>query len=433
MHRVRGASFFIVVAIASLFIRSLASLGQPVARFPDSLGYEHLSLWGDIDRFWPVPVVYSLFQSDTSRVVIHILIGVGAWIWLGLVVSRLTRWPRVSFALICILGLTPQVIRYDVAILSESLGISFAVGALAASLSVYESPTQRRCVIWVTAIALCAMTRPAHLIVLAVAFLSYLISPVITERRLFSTQYLARRIVSPISLSLIALGIFGVVQLQSNNSTSLLNFYTVLSERVITNDDRYNWFVTHGMPDIEGAREALGYDYREQLPDDVANIVQLPIGQQPPTLMRVGGTSLAQWAQAQGWSTYVRYVITHPVDTSERLSALLNETLNPSNPSFFPLENGPMLPWWLFSPWQLWFILAIAGISMLVAYRQRQLTALFLVISSIVVLVYATTTLTSGIEHQRHGVTVAVVLRLLGIVAPLVALSQEKQRRMRRR
>lgn len=414
MHRIMRSNkqllFFVALTTLSFIVRTSASLGQPIARFPDSVGYEQFALWGTVDRFWPISLVYSLLPADAARVVFHVVVGVAAWTWLAYVVARISRWPKSAFTLIIFLGLSPQVIRYDITILSESLGISFAVCAFAATLHRRISQTSLTLSMWITSIALCAMTRPTHLVVLLFAFLPTIV-----------TWMKTRTIGNAIVVGAMAvLSVFSFVQLHGNSSTSMLNFYTVLAERVITDDDRYEWFVSHGMPDVAGMRNAFGYDYSSQLPPDVAAIVQLPTGQNPPTLMRIGGTSLATWVDAHGWSTYVEYLITHPSDTVARLTSLLDETLSPPNTEFLPLENGPMLPSVFLLSWQLWSLLFIGGLCAHFAIQHtRQLAYLFTSVAIIVILVYCATSLTSGIEHPRHMVTVAVMLRVCALVAIL--------------
>jgi hypothetical protein len=200
----------------------------------------------------------------------------------------------------------------------------------------------------------------------------------------------------------------------------------VLQERVITDDSRFEWFTQEGMPVSPHMREATGYDYIDQLPSDVSAIIPLPKGQVPPALMRVGGAPLAQWVHDSGWKTYVRYVVTHPSDTFSRVTSLTNATLSAPNDDFLPLENGPMIPRVLFGSWELWSIVT-AGALLLVFFKSQK-DFLFLASMCVtLVAVYATTLLTSGIEHPRHSVTSAVALRLIAIVALVYALPRATQ------
>ena len=408
MQRIRDSLFFVTTTVLALVVRTLASIGQPVARFPDSAGYETLRLWGTVDRFWPVPLMYSILQSDVSRVVGHIVIGVAAWTWLAYATSRLSQWSKSSFAAIMLLGLTPQVIRYDIALLSESFGISFTVAAIAATMQVLISRTRVSLFVWAGAIVVAAMVRPTHLIILVIAVCVVAVSAIRTPQKDATI----------VAVVLTASVFFGLVQLRGHGPTSLLNFYTVLVERVMPNDDRYEWFIARGMPNIEEMRTASGYDYDYELPVDVAAIVALPVGQQPPTLMRAGGVDLARWADDDGWRHYVTYAVTHPGDTASRVIDLFDSTIGARSSEFLPLDNGPMIPWFVFQWWQFWIVLLGFGfVGHYFFSLTRRMGHIIMVMTTLAAVIYSATMLTSGIEHPRHAVTMSVVLRVLAIVS----------------
>lgn len=409
---------FTPLTIALAFIvRACASLGRPIARFPDSLGYETFRLFGSIDRFWPIPFVYSLVQSDAGRVALHIVVGSIAWSWCALLLSKMSRYPRSVLVGVLLLGLSPQVVRYDLAILSESLGISFMVFAVVASINLTQRRTPIATALWLLSVSLCALTRPVHLWILLVVLLSPLYV-------LISSR--GRRVAASSALLLFVL-LTGILQLRENSNTSALNFYTVLQDRVLTNDARFTWFSQHGMPVSDGMRDALGYDFSQQVPVEVIKVIPLPIGQQPPALMRNGGVALAQWVKNDGWSTYARYVITHPHDSLAHLTSLTNATLSPPNDDFLPLDNGPMIPRVLFGAWELWSLILVGGI-VIVFLKNRKNAALLLGFTFSTVGVYAISMLTSGIEHPRHAVTTAVALRLVAFTAAVMAMPQAMQK-----
>jgi hypothetical protein len=415
MHRLRQlmrTSTFTPLAILLAFaIRVLASVDRPIARFPDTTGYESFHFLGEIDRFWSVPFLYALVESDAGRVALQVVVAATAWTWCALTLSTMSRYRRTVLATVLLLGLSPQVIRYDLALLSESFGISFLVLAITASLNLRKNANSASITVWLASLTLCAYTRPVHLWVLLVVLLPRLATFIARRGRQFS--------LTTVILLIILSG--AILQLRANSSTSALNFYTVLQERVMTDDNRFAWFTQQGMPLSEGMRSATGYDYIDQLPSEVSAVIPLPQGQVPPTLMRVGGVPLAQWVKDDGWKTYTHYVLTHPTDTFSRMTSLTNATLSPPNDDFLPLQNGPMIPRVLFGSWELWSIIT-AG-ALLVVFLKRRKDFLFL--SSMCIMlaaVYATTLLTSGIEHPRHSVTSAVALRLIAIVALVYVL-----------
>lgn len=391
-------------------LRLSAGIDRPIARFADTPGYENLRFIGSVDRFWPVPLVFDLVPSDTMRVAVHVTVGILAWSWLALVLSRVSRWPLGMLCAVLVVGLSPQVIRYDLAILSESLGISFTVMAVAATVSLARSPSNGKRVMWCAVVTLCAMTRPVQLVILfacaawcAVRFLR------------------ASRITLAIPTVVLGLlSVWGLALLQGNHPTSMLNFYTVLAERVIPDDTRYAWFTAHGMPDVPGVRQSEGYDFAGALDPALASIVSLPVGQAPPALIRAGGIPLAEWVRDDGWRTYARYALTHPSDSWSRVSALATPTLSPRNDDFLPVESRPIIPRSIFGDWRIWTLVGLAAMAIsLLRSTRSSLSTATLAMYSLTFVVHVAVLFTSGIEHQRHSVTVAVMLRVL----PLVALA----------
>lgn len=413
----RTPVFTPLVIVIAFFIRASASLGRPIARFPDSLGYETFHLFGSVDRFWPIPFLYSIVTTDTGRVLLHVVIGSSAWAWCALVLSGRSNYPRVILATVLLLGLSPQIVRYDLAILSESLGLSFMVLAVTATINLLRRRSPLSLGMWLVAISLCANTRPVQLFVLIVALAIPLLKFVASRGRKISTS----------TAVLLFVLLAGFLQLRGNANTSTLNFYTVLQERIMLDDARFDWFSNHGMPVVTGMRNASGYDFSGDLPPDVSNIITLPAGQQPPTLMRVGGAELAAWVVDKGWTTYARYLVTHPHDSFSRLTSLTNEALSPPNDDFLPLDNGPMIPRVLFGSWELWSVLGL-GSLVLVFLKNRQECAVLLGLSVAGCGVFGLSMLTSGIEHPRHAVTSAAALRLIALVAIVFALPKANQK-----
>ena len=409
--------FGAVAVMVSLVVRASAAWGQTAQRYPDSVGYESFSFLSRTDRPWPIPLVFALAGSDTARVIIHVTAGTVAWGALAWVLSRTVRWQRSAFVAVLLVGLSPQIIRYDVAILSESLSITFVVMAIASTLHRLHSRTATATVWCAVSLTLCVLSRPTHLLIAVVCA-----TPVVWK--FLRSKGNALSVGGVGFLALLFLGVFTV---QQSQHMSVLNLYTVVTSRVLSDDQRFEWFINNGMPDIAGMRQATGYDYATDLPKDVANIVQLPSGQQPPSLMRVGGVELATWMQDHGWTTVAKYLATHPKDTVQHAQQLADATLTPPNGDFLPLQNGPMLPWSTFLTWQLWSLVFVASWGVL-ALKQttRRLSVALLAMFLTTWLVYLATVHTSGIEHVRHSSVVAVALRVLGLAALLSILPRRQ-------
>ena len=89
-----------------------------------------LSFAGHSPRPWGLPLFYAPFGNDTARTVGQWAVGTVAWAFFAWEVGRhlRTRLARqVTVAAILLLALTPTVASWDLAILTESLSISFGV------------------------------------------------------------------------------------------------------------------------------------------------------------------------------------------------------------------------------------------------------------------------------------------------------------------
>jgi hypothetical protein len=207
---------------------------------------------------------------------------------------------------------------------------------------------------------------------------------------------------------------------------SELKFYTVLQERVVSDEKRFQWFANEGMPTTDEMRDPPSYDERSDLPGELADYVKLPIGQLPPSLIGRGGLPLAEWVREDGWVAYLRYVITHPTDTWSRLNDLSTPTLNPIDRDLLPLNNRPTAPRFFFLPWQWWAIIGALTALFQLRSNQRYLSRLFFSTYAIAAIWYAGVVLTSGIEHPRHAISIAVAIRIVALVTVLGLFTGQK-------
>lgn len=386
-------------------------MGRPTARFPDTDGWLQLTWWGDNTRLWPVPAVLSLAGSDGARVAVQFALGTAAWAYLALTLARLSRFPRAMGLTTLAIGLTPQVTRWDLAILSESLGITFSVVAVA--LTVKLARAQGSLVAWLGAITVVGLTRPAQVIIVVACAVVCLVIAIRSR---------AQRLLLP-ALVLTVMSVWGLALVNDNAPTSRLNVYTVLANDVATSDERWAWFVDAGMPDVPGARDAVGYDFAGALPDVLAAIVELPVGQQPPAIVRAGGVTLAEWVRDHGISTLTRWALTHPDDVLSVAAARADTVLSPSNDDFLPLETRTTWPRVVFGPWQVWVgAWAAAAVVAVLRRRAGREVRAIAAMGTAVAVVYLVTMTYSGIEHQRHAATLAVAVRTVALASVALAL-----------
>ena len=391
--------------VAYLLVRWAQVAGVEPARFPDSPGWLTLDLWGSNDRLWPVPLVFGLAGSDTVRVLAHVVLGAAAWTWLASSVSAMTKWPRTAMLAVFTVGLAPQVTRWDLAILGESLSITALVALIAASLRLARGASGP--LPWFAMLVVFGLVRPTHLVVLA-PVAAWFIASAVRSRG-------ARHVVPAVLLG--AATIWGVALVRGNDATSRLNVYTIIANDVIVDDTRFAWWVERGMPAPEGLRDAVGYDFAGDLPPDLAAIVALPTGQQPPAVIRAGGTGLAEWVRDNGTVVQARWVLSHPRDAWRSVSSRAHQVLSPPNDDFLPLDVRGVPLRAVFADWRIWAAAWLAG--SLAAFvrggRRREGRMLALSGAALAALLVVTMNF-SGIEHQRHAATVAVGVRVLGLV-----------------
>lgn len=393
-----------LAAVLYTLARYSAVTGTTPARFPDSTGWLTLDFWGRNDRLWPVPLVYSIAGSDDVRVVAHVVIGAAAWTWFAGALAVRTRWPRAAALVVLAIGLTPQVVRYDAAILGESLTTSIIVALAAASLQL----AVRRAgpLPWLALVAVFGLMRPTHLTVL-VPMAAWFVASAIRSRG-------ARHTGAAVLLG--AAAVWGLALARGNDATSRLNIYTVIAQDVIVDDARFAWWVERGMPAPAGVREASGYDFAGDLPADLAAIVELPAGQQPPAVVRAGGVELAEWVRKDGLVTQIRWVLTHPVDAWNHAASRAAQVLSPPNDDFLPLDTRTVAPREVFGDWRLWAVLWVAGTLAAFVRASRRAEGRMLAVAGLMCAALFVATMNfSGIEHQRHGASLAVGLRVLGL------------------
>lgn len=401
------------IVLAFVVCRITMVWDKPIARFPDTLGYLTLDFSGSATRLWPVPLLYEVVTSDTARVAVHVALGIVAWLWLALEVRLLVpNLRRVAPIAVLFLGATPQVARWDLTILSESVGISIVVATFACWTHAVRTRTTAA---WVAASCLTVlfgMTRTAHVPIMI------LVATVAVVLAFRAGLHETLKVVVPV----LAVGcLAGLLMLSNNSAVSTLNFYTVLSERVLGNPEASSWFEANGMPWNDTFNEARAYVYRDDLPANVLEYLDVPVDQSPPQLMLVGGMEVAQWARNDGWQTYVRYLATHPYDTITSAATQLNPLLDPTDATLLPLDPRPIVPRSVFGPWAAWLGAACFAVAATIRrYRFDSRLAVPCVAVLCAVPWFYINVYGSGIEHPRHAITLAVVLRISCLVAIVV-------------
>jgi hypothetical protein len=396
-------------------LRTWRVIGRPIARFNDTAGYLEFDPFGSGARFWPVTLPFDLLANDISRVVAHLVVAVGAWGFLAWVVTEPIRGRhRWAAPLVLLVGLTDPASRFDITILSESLGLSYAIAAMGSWIWLVRRRDRLSGALVIATTGLFGMTRNTHVGLLVVITIIALIFWFFREPNRFRGA-----IVGALSV----LSLFGLLLLASNHSmTNLVMYYTV-AQQVLHDEAAIAWYADRGMPVTDEILSAAGggFVYRDDLPPELATLLDLPESQPPPTLMLAGGMELARWMRASGKSTYVSYLLAHPSRTISVLTSRTDLLLNPTY--LLPLAVRPLIPPWVFAPWQ-WCVVAILASAAAAGHRKWDAaTYISLATLALAVFWFSTVALAGPGTEQRVAVTLAVVIRAAAVVAVIGALA----------
>lgn len=291
---------------ATLLLLQTLSVSPTV--WQDSFSYEAVSKMPLLSSsFWAgmrpplVPLVMRVVGYGEGFTVFQTVVAAIAWAALVIAVGSYLRSSlhRTIAALVILgFGLSSPIAQWNCEVLSESLAISSLVLLFAGFLWVARGATRTR-VVLLTAMATCFATlRDTGVITVAFLAIGCLILGLSLRKR-------ALRIADPwrilsVALLSVALVTSAGVSYSGRFTTTIDDVYTV---RVFPFPNRVNWFASHGMPDAAAVQQ-LGKTTMPSAPP-AAKIVFLPQG---------GSrfTSLYQWMNSRGSSTYMLWLLSHP-------------------------------------------------------------------------------------------------------------------------
>lgn len=393
-------------------IRVAGVVGTVPVRFADTNGYTTLHVLHPIMRTWPVPLFFRIFVTDGHRVGAHVALGALAWAWLAHSAAWRTSRPTLVMSVVFLLGATPQVTRFDNAILSESLTISVSVMLVAALLRIRGSRRTDRIVlalVWFVFV----MIRPDHLVL-----------GIVSGLLAFTVSVFRRFRFTLVAVIAMYTGLACLQQYRELTTTRDINMYTVMFNRIMADSETYRWFVEHGMPNVPGIRYVMGYDMAIAVPSEIRNIIHIPDEQDVPAIIRVGGVELARWVHTDGQGTYARWVLTHPDQNIEYLRYWADATLSPRSWGFLPTPHRNLTPAWLFGRWEWWAAASASALLSLLAMRRTREAQATCALALGTAFLYCTAILASAAEQQRHVATVAVLVRLVPLCAVSMALAR---------
>jgi len=290
---------YVLFAAADLF---LSFWGQPHSvRFNDSATYMTVSFTGSSGRLWFVPLVFRLAGDDIGRVVLQTLVGVACWCLLAEQVAKglVTRAGRLAgVAVTLLLALTPEVVQWNRAILSESLTISMSALLLAASFWFARRPgwwSLGGLCATALAWAFCRQVQALVVVLLAVPLLVLVV------------RWPGRRALCLTGAVVIAgLAVWGIADSVQPGAISRFNSIAIIRYRAGTDPAELTYLRRNGLPEVAPLRRPIPF-VQVGLPVDVTehadseDMVRLT---EDPTLVA--------WVDQHWDDVYAGYLLSHP-------------------------------------------------------------------------------------------------------------------------
>ncbi|HEY5244712.1 MAG TPA: hypothetical protein VIJ60_03510 [Acidimicrobiales bacterium] len=290
---------YVLFAAADLF---LSFWGQPHSvRFNDSATYMTVSFTGSSGRLWFVPLMFRLAGDDTWRVVLQTLVGVACWCLLaeqvarGLV-ARVGRFAGVAVTLL--LALTPEVVQWNRAILSESLAISMSALLLAAGFWFARRPgwwSLGGLCATALAWAFCRQVQALVVVLLAVPLL------------VLAVRWPGRRALCLTgAVVMVGLAAWGIADSVQPGAISRFNSIAVIRYRAGTDPAELAYLRRHGLPEVAPLRRPIPFA-RVGLPVNVTEHAN-----SKDMVRLVEDPALATWVDHHWDDVYAGYLLSHP-------------------------------------------------------------------------------------------------------------------------
>lgn len=381
-------------------LRMLAIRGVSARAAGDTWEYERTSR-----RPWVVPVLYGWVHGN-GRMVAQAAVGVVAWSVLALVIAleiESATVRRATVGAVLLFGLTPSVTRWDSMMLSESLAVSLTVLVVAVWVRWLSRPSLLAGVGVVAVMVLWTFVRHDNL---WIEWALALVAVVVACRRLRWV---------PVALALLLLGGWGQRAYTQNTELAEFNVAESIAAHVIPDVERTAWFTDEGMPLPSTATPGEA-------------VLPAP-GRAPANVLRYSRASFYRWVRDDGMDTYARYLIAHP---GYALSAPVGDLRVMLEPPDSYGDTASAVPsfvdgWLVDSTDSLAIALSLAvgllGMRWAWSGFDRRWIVPLIVVALGVVSLWAIWHSVPG-EKARHGVTVAVTLRVA--VVMLIGLAVDR-------
>jgi hypothetical protein len=470
--RAGGTLPFAVVAAVYILVRVVDFVGIAPGKEQDTFSYLEVARLNPFSggflagpRGWVVPLFYKILGDDTVRIYGQLVISIACWLLLAFACARVVRSHRLAlagFVAILLLSLAAQIVEWDSILLSESLGLSLGAALVAGWLLLVRLPR------WPSAVAvallslLWAFTRDTN---------AYLVLLSALPPLAFAARAAGRRRL-PLALACGLVAVFVLATISTNGGAKASDRAAALAgpaqgatsfgrepeayrlpaqQYQLFGDGRWefpllNVIGSRVLPD----RARLEYFQRRGMPVD-RELLALSGGMAAAhggAFYRSPGLrAFRQWLKAKGQTTYIGYLLSHPVYTLRPLWSreAFKPLLFPSSTfvkAGFPLDPnhplhviGALLP----SPAQnavlssssisaaLWLLVLAAAVILLFRRFPTRVWAVPVTLLVITVPHYLLVWHGDAQDPERHGLSVAVLFRVGLLLMILVALDSVRR------
>jgi hypothetical protein len=329
----------------------------------------------------------------------------------------------LAFGLILWFALNLEIAIWDSLMLSESISFSLLALLLAGWVTwvttcqkEIRAPIKILCLsVMIVVTVLYSFTRESNLyfVVLgAVVFALISFSKIVSKE---ARPYMIAYLVAAIVLLVVQNLSFG-----SGNRWQI-HIYDHLAKRVIPNQERLDYFVAAGLPLSEqliGITDMPGYEYQPYLMFD----------------SEMG--AVRDWVNQKGVSTYLMYLITHPLDSVSEPFRKITLLLNGENTEYhYPRYAVPTIPDWLTTltrrlyprePLVMWgfFAVMVVGVGWYFSKGNARQPAWLVVLVFLLSLYPMMFIVWHGnpLEIERHAAQIGLQFRLAGWMGLLLLL-----------
>lgn len=395
-------------------VRIAAVVDLPTGSSDDTYGYLHLSFLGR-GRPWTVPLLYRVLSADAIRIAAQCAIAIVCWCALAYVAANLVQrtWLRgVIAGGILLVGVNPQITRWDHVLLSESLALSLTVAAIACWLLFAKRTTTGTTIaVWVVTV-LWAFTRSAHLLVLPLLVVMLAVSLAWRSER-------AKRGV--LLVAFVPIVIWGFVSVRNDPGTTEFNTYSIIAIRVFSSPSATRYFVDRGMPVNNAILKYRGLVPRRAVPPDLLRYARVPAHFKVPSLVLTGGRPFVRWMRTNGPETYLKWLASRPgyvvTDPLTHLDEMVSRRIDKITP---PFQSRRVVPSFVtsivFESYGLYLAAFAAALlsalaAVLLKLRSRPLAVAWCVIGVGVALFYVAW-FGSAIEGARHALVASTGSRI---------------------